>query len=665
MRQRDDPSNRPEDDTLNALSEIEILMQRGQLCLNDGNWWGAHECFDRVLEVKSQFGRAYAGKLCADFQVSRDELLSEFDVDREAKRIGVLPQKIFLKGDAKFMLEQSGSFTNAVSYSSPESAAEIMKYAEIRKKSVQRERLMDQWRRAFLDDEFNLCFTELAEAKFIDDVRRPTETRHEAVTRIWYKWLWEKTHTAQGTDWRILAKYFRKMNGYKNTIEFSEKCERRYQEHIIEMERARQSIAEFKNILAVQENAAYVLDADVGAWVYEKRGGFVHCRYQEYAGKIVSVAAFNWHCAFLKNDGTVFTRRLSGVTGNDKHDTRSWQSIVAIAVGGDHIVGLKEDGAVCVAGNSEGSECGTEAWSDITAIAATYGATVGLRANGTMVFTESRFFGAMDVWNGIVSICSNSHNVVGLRLDGTVVSTDLEFPTEKVRNVIAISSGDGEIICLHADGTVSTIRKKSVKKIESWSDVVTVAISNGDRASCIGLTRDGTLLVAPHSAHEADFKKAAKSFGMNAKREEEAERARNEERDRKNKEKERKNEELLTQSLVAAKERKKIESRKMHPVWLHAVVNSLVLFLLPLLAVERDGWWPFYLLYAGAYLGLFALGCSACHERNGLKFRIALLAVVIMVLFEIPLIVYFHFWGVLLAMSIFASLHLAIKTIRS
>jgi tetratricopeptide (TPR) repeat protein len=56
---------------------VESLMKRGWLFLEDSDWKQANEYFDRVLDIDPEYAPAYAGKLCAELKVRREEALPE------------------------------------------------------------------------------------------------------------------------------------------------------------------------------------------------------------------------------------------------------------------------------------------------------------------------------------------------------------------------------------------------------------------------------------------------------------------------------------------------------------------------------------------------------------------------------------------------------------
>lgn len=55
---------------------MDSLLKRAFMCLEEGNWYQANGYFDRVLEINPENGKAYLGKLCAELKVAKEELLA-------------------------------------------------------------------------------------------------------------------------------------------------------------------------------------------------------------------------------------------------------------------------------------------------------------------------------------------------------------------------------------------------------------------------------------------------------------------------------------------------------------------------------------------------------------------------------------------------------------
>jgi len=52
--------------TVSNIADVESLMKRGHLALEDSEWSKANEYFDKVLDIDPENARGYLGKLCAE-----------------------------------------------------------------------------------------------------------------------------------------------------------------------------------------------------------------------------------------------------------------------------------------------------------------------------------------------------------------------------------------------------------------------------------------------------------------------------------------------------------------------------------------------------------------------------------------------------------------------
>ena len=135
----------------------------------------------------------------------------------------------------------------------------------------------------------------------------------------------------------------------------------------------------------------------------------------------------------LKRDGTVVA---VGKNNDGQCKVSDWRDIVAVAAGTSHTVGLKRDGTVVAVGSNEvynqkyTGRCEVSGWRDIVAVAAGTSHTVGLKRDGTVVAVGSneehnqKYTGQCEVsgWRDIVAVAAGGWHTVGLKRDGTVVA---------------------------------------------------------------------------------------------------------------------------------------------------------------------------------------------------------------------------------------------------
>lgn len=182
-----------------------------------------------------------------------------------------------------------------------------------------------------------------------------------------------------------------------------------------------------------------------------------------------------------------------------KFDFENFYDLEGIAVGGSHILGLKNTGKVIAAGSNEKGQINVHAWRNITSVAAGYWFSVGLMSNGTVVACGSNLRGQCEVssWRNILAIYTTGDRTVGLRRDGTVVAAGNnkfgQCNVEKWRNIISISVSDDHTVGLSAEGLVYATGRNDYYQCNTSCFQRIVAVAAGD-SHTIGLVDDGTLV---------------------------------------------------------------------------------------------------------------------------------------------------------------------------
>lgn len=123
--------------------------------------------------------------------------------------------------------------------------------------------------------------------------------------------------------------------------------------------------------------------------------------------------------------------------------------------------------------------------------------TVGIKANSTVLAAGYNARGNVSDWKDIVAISSGYGQIVGLQPDGTVVAvgfnSDGQCDVSDWKNVVAISAGGNHTIGLKADDTVVVAGSNSDGQcdVDDWEDII--AISAGGLHT-VGLKADGTVV---------------------------------------------------------------------------------------------------------------------------------------------------------------------------
>ena len=224
---------------------------------------------------------------------------------------------------------------------------------------------------------------------------------------------------------------------------------------------------------------------------------------------IIAVSVGDQHSVGLKNDGTVIA---IGHNVDGCCDVSSWNSIKAIAACRNHSVGLKNDGTVIATiytGESDDyvGQCDVSHWKDIVSISAGAFHSVGLKSDGAVVCTNfvgdnvTHRCGGCNVssWSEIIEISAGFDHIVGLKKDGTVIATgrggDGQCNVSEWNDIIAISTGTYHTVGLKSDGTVIAVGSNGDGQcnVSDWTDIV--AVDAGENYT-VGLKSDGTVVIA-------------------------------------------------------------------------------------------------------------------------------------------------------------------------
>ena len=132
-------------------------------------------------------------------------------------------------------------------------------------------------------------------------------------------------------------------------------------------------------------------------------------------------------------------------------------------------------------------------------ISAGTGYTVGLKRDGTVVAVGDNRAGECNVsgWTDIVAVSAGDNFTVGLKSDGTVVAVgdneDGECDVSSWTDIVAVSAGDYHTVGLKVDGTVVSVGRNKYGEcnVSRWTDIV--AISAGDDCT-VGVKTNGTVV---------------------------------------------------------------------------------------------------------------------------------------------------------------------------
>jgi len=166
-----------------ASPNIESLMKRGWLALEDYDWDKAHVFFDRVLDINPEYAPAYVGCLCAELEVKKEEDLAK----------------------SEYSLEDNPNYKKALRFADEALNTDLQLYNIKCEPYVKSREKREQYARN--EENYNL-----------------------------YRSLYNGCCQGNGITengknvndvWRTLAKWFRELNGHKDSEVWAKKCDKK------------------------------------------------------------------------------------------------------------------------------------------------------------------------------------------------------------------------------------------------------------------------------------------------------------------------------------------------------------------------------------------------------------------------------------------------------
>ena len=536
-------------------SNVQALLKRGNMALEDGEWSKADEFFEQVLNQDAECGAAYLGKFLARVECRSAKAYADAYIENVKAEAPNEKNADACEPDEAFITSCVGKYT-VPGILSGEKIRQMLEFdLEYCEASSLYALRAEEAQEQFAADKELMRATKYAssEAKTItedipqtlDTLRADAQKREDAdkarITADYRKFLTEteakleEEHPQRLKEAEEAKKAAAKAQKNKRiglavvaaaiaamifvvkvivpAVNYSKAEKLLASGDYDGVITALTSLGEYKNSAAMRMEAAnaknYVqAEASLVAGDVEKAAiSFGKCAgYQDARERSMSLwdtiavrvpLAAGWsHTAALKTGGTVIA---VGDNDDGQCDVSGWTDIVAISAGNAHTVGLKADGTVIAAGNNGCGQCGVSGWTDIVAISAGNAHTVGLKADGTVVAVGNDYKGCCDVfdWNDIVAISAGDTYTVGLKADGTVVAVGWnrcgQCDVSDWTNIVAISAGSTHSVGLKADGTLIAVGSNDFGEcdVSGWSDIVAVAC--GDYHT-VGLKADGTVV---------------------------------------------------------------------------------------------------------------------------------------------------------------------------
>lgn len=213
----------------------------------------------------------------------------------------------------------------------------------------------------------------------------------------------------------------------------------------------------------------------------------------------VAIAAGGFHLLGVRENGAV----VAWGKNSDKQVSVPPQAtnVVTVAAGGNHSLALRADGSVVAWGrNFDGQTNVPSSATNVIAVAAGSMHSVALKADGTVVAWGHGVYGETNVpatLRDVTAIAAGYHHNLALKKDGTVVAwgNDEEYsvPTTAT-NLIMISAGWGHSLALRADGAVIAWGDNSYGQIDVPASATNVVQLAAGWAHSFALRADGTVI---------------------------------------------------------------------------------------------------------------------------------------------------------------------------
>lgn len=527
-----------------AAPNVDSLLRRGNLFLEDSDWTNAKNYFDKVLDIVPECGAAYLGKFLAE---KKAKTVSSF-AKRYAEDIAAhAPERT--RQDA---CKADETFIDAClnKYQVPE----FLDAREIR--SLLR---FDLTYPAGLADYYHDCFLrtaqmlgsekdfvraekyadadvqtqcELLRSKILNDLHAQQQSAEQEeagekqrVTEAYHTFLKETESTLAARQKKALEKkkaheeLAERLRLEREKHEKAAAIEREKQEKLrkIAEQEAKQKAAKTRKLAVISVTAAAVILAAVliitkviiPAVKYSKAEKLLAAGDYDSAiaafvelGDYKDAAKGKTYCdaeLFLQEGDTVQAAILFGKSaGYQDAQERSmslWDTIAVrttLAAGKAHTAALKTDGTVIAVGDNDDGQCDVSGWTDVVAISAGSYYTVGLKADGTVVAVGNNKNSQCDVsnWTDIVAISAAYNHTVGLKTDGTVVTAGVQCDVSNWTDIVAISDGYAYIVGLKADGTVvvadhnvpaETTSGYVEGNVSDWTDIEAISLGRGNK----------------------------------------------------------------------------------------------------------------------------------------------------------------------------------------
>lgn len=503
-------------------TNIETLLKRGFMALEDGEWIKADNFFEQVLNQDAELAEAYLGKLMVELQVKTKDTLKDyrlpFNESSNYKRAycfadnslrGFIVSAIEHINKRNYDYECNSIYNEAcelmdnyVSILSLEKALELfLKISDYKDSSVKIQECEEKIaiiKEQIVKDE-QIALEKKKKVFKIASITTPI------VAVILATIILITTVIIPKSKYNDAMKLF-ESGKYLEAIEICNTIEQYdYAKELLEKSYYKLGILHFeKNEFELAYN--YLVNSKDYKDSYDLRKSIMSKYFQDKKGKISAGMRVSLG---LNADGTV---RVVGddISTQEIELVNKWTNIKEVSAGAFHLVALCSDGTVVTANAPWSELLEVNSWKNIVSVSAGMWHTVGLRSDGTVVAVGEKSSSSNQIkevskWKDIIEVSASSLRTVGLKSDGTVISTKYNPTTYSTyvdqvdvsvfKNIVAISSEDDLVAGLKSDGTVIATGDNGYGQCEvsNWKDIVDISVNDWNT---FGLKADGTVVVA-------------------------------------------------------------------------------------------------------------------------------------------------------------------------
>ena len=508
-------------------SNVQALLKRGSMALEDGDWGKADEFFEQVLNQDAECGAAYLGKFLAKVKSPSAQKYAAFYIEQVKNAVPTRKNAEVCAEDKAFIEACIQKYQVADYYPAEEIRKALQfdrrycadRAAYFRNSQKRAEQLLDTDRNFARAEKYASGETKVQcgalRSALADALRQQEQTaaqeaqaEKQRVIDAYHAFLQKTEPRLAERQKAALAK--KKADEQAAAQQRMEEERQRAEEARRRIRAQREAAAQKKKIIifsgafvAVVAAILLVTKVIMPAANYSKAEKLLAAG--DYDGAIAAFAALGGYKDSAEKLEQAETEkeeaRLAAEAAEEEaRNAQAYADAEALEAADKAVEAAMAFGKL---GDYRDARSRSLALWDTLAvrdtISAGTGYTVGLKRDGTVVAVGDNRAGECNVsgWTDIVAVSAGDNFTVGLKSDGTVVavgdSEDGECDVSSWTDIVAVSAGDYHTVGLKVDGTVVSVGRNKYGEcnVSRWTDIV--AISAGDDCT-VGVKTDGTVV---------------------------------------------------------------------------------------------------------------------------------------------------------------------------